>query len=199
MLPMSILLLGCVFAVMLFTVIYDIRYKDIFLISPLLVWVFAILYHLVNNVGLWGLLDASVSGLFLFVLGLLLYITNATGLGDVFLFWSLGFLVGKLELSILLLVFTMICFIPFLVVYVVWYWKKQGYDITLNGFLRQIPVKDLREGMVLSQSKLWDGLKKEDIEILREAHDPDYQIWIREGIPFTPALLCGLIWLFLIL
>lgn len=196
---MSILLLGCVFAVMLFTVIYDIRYKDIFLISPLLVWVFAILYHLVNNVGLWGLLDASVSGLFLFVLGLLLYITNATGLGDVFLFWSLGFLVGKLELSILLLVFTMICFIPFLVVYVVWYWKKQGYDITLNGFLRQIPVKDLREGMVLSQSKLWDGLKKEDIEILREAHDPDYQIWIREGIPFTPALLCGLIWLFLIL
>jgi len=92
--------------------------------------------------------------------------------------------------------FTIISFIPFFVIYILRYWKMEGYDITLNGFLKQVRVGDLKEGMVLSQSKVWRGVKQDEIETLQDAHGLNYKIWIKEGIPFAPAIFCGMVFVF---
>jgi len=193
-----ILLTGLVLAILLATAIYDIKYQDVFLLAPLSIWVLALFKILVTDGGTIELLLASTSGLFLFVLGLLLYLTGGTGFGDALLFLGIGFFIGELHLSIMYLGFTMICFIPFFIIWILKYWKDPNCDITLNGFLKQVPVSDLKEGMVLSQSKRWQGITKDEIATLREAHKGKYKMWIKEGIPFSPAMFCGMIFILLI-
>lgn len=199
---MDILLIGIVtivFAIMFFTAIYDMRYRDVYLFSPLGIWILGLAKVFVLGGGTIELLLASTGGLFLFLIGLVLYITGGTGFIDVVLFWSLGFYIGDLKLSIAFLGLAMICFIPFFIAYIYYFWKKKGYDITWNGFLRQIKIADLQEGMILSQSKRWKGVKKDEIETLKEAHGLDYFIWVKDGIPFAPAMFCGLIFLHLLI
>jgi len=191
----SVVILGLVMAVLLFTAIYDIKYQDVFLVAPFAIWVLALFNIYFIGGGTMELLLASTSGLFLFVLGFLMYFLGSTGFGDALLFWSIGFLLGDLNIAMWFLAFTIVSFIPFFVLYILKYWKSKGYDITLNGFLRQVEVKDLKEGMVLSQSKVWKGIKQEEIDTLREAHGLNYKIWIKEGIPFAPAMFCGMVFI----
>ena len=197
MITIPIIIAGIIFAILIATAIYDIRYQDVFLIAPLLIWVLALIDLLIQGGGLFDILVSSTSGLFLFVLGILLFFVGSTGFGDALLFWGLGFYIGNMDLAITYLGLTMICFIPFVVIYVFWFWYRKDYDITFNGFLRKIETRDLKEGMVLSQNKLWKGLTQQQIEDIVDQHGLNYKIWIKEGIPFSPAMLCGLICLFL--
>lgn len=189
----NILLIGVALAILLFTAIYDFRYQEVFILSPLFIWLIGLLLVFVRGGGTLELLVASTGGLFLFVVGLMLFITGGSGFGDALLFWSIGFLLGNLNLAMLYLGFTMISFIPFFIMFILKYWKSPEYDITWKGFLRQVKTKDLREGMVLSQSKIWRGIDKEQINALLKANGSEYKVWVKEGIPFAPAMFCGLL------
>jgi len=191
----SIIIYSLVMAILLGTAIYDLKYQDVFLIAPLSIWVLGLIHVFLIGGGTIELLIASTSGLFLFVLGLMMYLTGSTGFGDALLFWSVGFLLGNTYIAIWFLAFVMVSFIPFLIFFILKYWKTKGYDIHLNGFLRQVAIKDLKEGMVLSQSKVWRGIKKDEIDTLRDAHGLNYKIWIKEGVPFAPSIFCGMVFI----
>jgi len=112
------------------------------------------------------------------------------GLGDAFIFASMGFYLSSMSRSILFLYLSLISFIPFLIVYVFYLSRKYSkqnvrYRFTLNGFFREIDVDDLREGMVLASNRFWDGVTKKDIDQIRKKHS---RVMIREGIPFAPSM-----------
>ncbi len=52
------------------------------------------------------------------------------------------------------------------------------------GFRKTISVKDLKEGDVLADSKVWKGLTKEDVEILKRTKR---KVTIKEGVRFGPV------------
>ena len=192
MLPMiDTIFYSIVLVILFFTAYYDLRYGDIHLVSPLAIWGLAFIKIGVTGGGLLELLLASTSGVFLFCLGLILYLSGSTGFGDTPLFMAIGYMVGQLFHGILFLTFTMLAFVPFFIRYIFYYWKHPDYDITIRGFLRKIKTKDLKEGMVLKDSRRWKGLKADEVETLKEAHGLNFDIWIKEGVPFAPAIFGG--------
>lgn len=191
----TIIIMSIIMAILLYVAIYDIKYQDVDILAPISIWALALINMLILGFGTIEVLIAFTSGLFLFVLGLMLFIAGSTGFGDALLFFSIGFLLGTTQKSMYFLAFTMISFIPFFIIYILKYWKKEGYDIKLNGFLRQINIRELKEGMVLAQSRIWKGINKDQIDNLKNEHGLDYKIWIKEGIPFAPAMFCGMVFL----
>lgn len=77
-------------------------------------------------------------------------------------------------------------------------------SIEESNMIKKIPVKELREGDWLYKdvkigkkviNANWDGLNKEDIELISKKYK---QIEIKEGIPFIPVfLITFVIWIFL--
>jgi len=189
----TITLLGIIMAVLLFTALYDLKYQDVFLLAPLIIWALGYFIILARGGDTFSVLIQLTSGLFLFVIGLMLYITGGTGFGDALLFFAIGFVIGDLQNAVIYLGYCVLFFVPFFIAYIIRYWKQEGYDITMKGFLRQVAVKDLKEGMVLSQSKVWKGIDKDGIDVLKKEHPADYKVWIKEGIPFAPAMFVAFV------
>jgi len=59
------------------------------------------------------------------------------------------------------------------------------------GFKKRIKVKDLREGDVLSKSRVWIGLEEPEVKKIR-ASGQKY-VWIKEGVRFIPAFALALL------
>ena len=72
----QILLVGIIFAVLLFTAIYDLKYQDVFLVAPIMIWMLGCIMVLARGGDAISLLIQFTAGLFLFVIGLMLFITG---------------------------------------------------------------------------------------------------------------------------
>ncbi|MEM5793168.1 MAG: A24 family peptidase [Candidatus Aenigmatarchaeota archaeon] len=63
------------------------------------------------------------------------------------------------------------------------------------GFKRKIKVSQLKEGDVLDDSKIWEGLKKEEVEKIRKSGKK--YVVIKEGVRFAPVFFISTIFTFL--
>ncbi len=70
----------------------------------------------------------------------------------------------------------------------VWRFTKVVEDI---GFKKKIPVFTLREGDVLLESKLWEGLTVKQVKKIRSANKK--HVWIKEGVRFGLAFPLALL------
>jgi len=59
------------------------------------------------------------------------------------------------------------------------------------GFRRKIKVSELKEGDVLEDSKIWEGLKKEEVERIKKSGKK--YVTIKEGVRFAPVFFISLI------
>lgn len=188
---LHIFFLSIITTVLLFSAVYDFRYHEVFNIVPLVIITCSLLDLFVLNADTVMLTQAFISGFFLFLVGIMLYISSSTGWGDALMFLAMGFALKNMFFSTLFLGFTVVFFLPFLILFLIKYWKTKGYDITWNGFIKQIPVKDLKEGMVLSQTKKWKGTTRAELDQLKNKHNPDFLVWVKEGVPFVPSMFCA--------
>jgi len=60
-----------------------------------------------------------------------------------------------------------------------------GKVVEETGFKKRIKISELREGDVLDDSKLWEGLTKEQIKKLQKSNKK--YVVIKEGVRFAPT------------
>jgi len=117
-----------------------------------------------------------------------------------------GFLVFFIVISILFLpnffgLFSfvdMISFWSFIIcgnifLFLLWKFIRATENI---GFKKKISVKKIREGDVLEESKLWEGLTKKQAEKIKRSRKR--YVWIKEGVRFAPAFFLALLFTILV-
>jgi Flp pilus assembly protein protease CpaA len=66
-----------------------------------------------------------------------------------------------------------------------------GKTVEVVGFKREINISELREGDVLNESKLWEGLTKEQIKKIKNSGKKT--VVIKEGVRFAPTFALALL------
>jgi len=100
-------------------------------------------------------------------------------------FFTISFLdLLKIEIKIILLSIGL---------FLVWRFSKTVEEV---GFKKKIPVSHLKVGDVLLDSKLWEGLTKEQIKEIKKSGKK--YVWIKEGVRFGLAFPLALIFTLLI-
>lgn len=77
--------------------------------------------------------------------------------------------------------------------FLVWRFTKTVEDI---GFKRRITVSKLREGDVLLESKIWEGLTTKQVEKIKKSRKR--YVWIKEGVRFGMAFPLALLFTFFV-
>ena len=90
--------------------------------------------------------------------------------------------VGYIDTTFLLFLFSIILFMMLF-----WIYAKA---IEKTAFRKTIPASQLREGDVILESKIWDGLTKHQAEQLRKSNK---KYTIKEGVRFGPVFLITII------
>ncbi len=72
--------------------------------------------------------------------------------------------------------------------FAVWRFGKTVEEV---GFKRKIKVKDLKEGDVLDDSKVWEGLTKEQVKEIKKSGKKT--VVIKEGVRFGPTFALALV------
>jgi Flp pilus assembly protein protease CpaA len=101
------------------------------------------------------------------------YITVSV-LGIVPLWFSI-----KFSLSLLCMVAAM---------FLLWRFAKTVEEV---GFRRKVPVSKLKVGDVLMESKLWEGITKEQLREVKASGKK--HVWIKEGVRFTPSFFLAIL------
>ncbi len=73
-------------------------------------------------------------------------------------------------------------------IFVVWKFAKAVEKV---GFTKKIPISKLRVGDVPFESKLWEGITKN--QLLKIKRSGKKSVWIKEGVRFAPAFPLALI------
>jgi len=106
-------------------------------------------------------------------------------------------------LSILLIIFELYFFIllPILLIIspILFNYAKSIEEVCMN---RLVAVKDLTIGdwtvkSIKIRNKLikphWEGLSEEELNLVQRRLDKNKKVWVKQGIPFTPSFLFGLL------
>ncbi|MBU5689957.1 MAG: A24 family peptidase [Candidatus Aenigmatarchaeota archaeon] len=99
---------------------------------------------------------------------------------------SMNFLVGLNFMELVFIEVKLVFIVVFL--FFVWRFSKTVEDV---GFKRKIPVSELKEGDVLLDSKLWEGLTKEQVKEIKKSGKK--HVWIKEGVRFGMAFPLALL------
>jgi len=100
--------------------------------------------------------------------------------------FAMKFLVGLSFMELLLMEIKLVLFITFL--FFVWRFSKTVEEV---AFKKKIPVSMLREGDVLLESKVWEGLTKEQVKKIKKSGVK--HVWIKEGVRFGLAFPLALL------
>ena len=104
---------------------------------------------------------------------------------------AMRFLVGLSFFELLIMEFKLVIFVAFM--FFVWRFSKTVEEV---GFKKKIPVSKLREGDVLLESKLWEGLTKEQVKKIKKSGAK--HVWIKEGVRFGLAFPLALLFTLLV-
>jgi Flp pilus assembly protein protease CpaA len=91
--------------------------------------------------------------------------------------FAMRFLVGLSFFELLMMEFKLVAFVALL--FFVWRFSKVVEEVV---FKKKIPVSKLREGDVLLESKLWEGVTKEQVKMIKKSGVK--HVWIKEGVRF---------------
>lgn len=69
-----------------------------------------------------------------------------------------------------------------LFIFIIWKFAKAVEKV---GFTKKIPISKLRIGDVLYESKVWDGITKNQLSKIKKSGKKF--VWIKEGVRFAPA------------
>lgn len=94
--------------------------------------------------------------------------------------FAMKFLVGLSFLELLLMEIKLVLFITFL--FFVWRFSKTVEEV---AFKKKIPISLLKEGDVLLESKIWEGLTKDQVKKIKKSGIK--HVWIKEGVRFGLA------------
>src|SRR3989338_1225951 len=72
--------------------------------------------------------------------------------------------------------------------FLIWRFTKTVEDL---GFKKKIPTSKLREGDILLESKLWEGLTSEQVKKVKSSNKK--HVWIKEGVRFGLAFPLALL------
>lgn len=72
--------------------------------------------------------------------------------------------------------------------FIVWKFVRAVENV---AFKKRIPVKKLREGDVLMDSKVWDGITERQLKRIQRSKKR--YVWIKEGVRFAPAFPLALL------
>lgn len=75
-------------------------------------------------------------------------------------------------------------------VFTVWRFARAVENV---GFKKKIPVRRLRVGDVLLDSKVWEGIEEKDIRRIKRSGKS--YVWIKEGVRFAPAFPFALLFM----
>ncbi|MEM5801606.1 MAG: A24 family peptidase [Candidatus Aenigmatarchaeota archaeon] len=99
---------------------------------------------------------------------------------------AMKLLVGLSFFELLLMEIKLVAFIVFL--FFVWKFSRVVEEV---AFKKKIPVSMLKEGDVLLDSKLWEGLTKEQVKKIKKSGVK--YVWIKEGVRFGLAFPLALL------
>jgi Flp pilus assembly protein protease CpaA len=100
--------------------------------------------------------------------------------------FAMRFLVGLSFFDLLIMELKLVAFV--VLMFFVWRFSKTVEEV---GFKKKIPVSKLREGDVLLDSKLWEGLTKEQVKKIKKSGVK--HVWIKEGVRFGMAFPLALL------
>jgi len=100
--------------------------------------------------------------------------------------FAMRFLVGLSFFELLIMELKLVVFVALM--FFVWRFSKTVEEV---GFKKKIPVSKLREGDVLLESKLWEGLTKEQVKKIKKSGVK--HVWIKEGVRFGMAFPLALL------
>lgn len=155
---------------------------NLFLVGALYMIVYALVLSFMNK-KIWQVFfhDIKANAKTLFVLNVLITI----GLLLFGLIILRNFIVMSLvqmfkaEVIIVLTIFSL---------FLIWRFTKTVEDL---GFKKKIPVSKLREGDILLESKLWEGLTAEQVKKIKISSKK--HVWIKEGVRFGLAFPLALL------
>ncbi|MFH8092513.1 MAG: A24 family peptidase [Candidatus Aenigmatarchaeota archaeon] len=160
--------LSLFFNVFFIGAIYMIVYSVVLSLKERKIWS-EFSHDLKSNAGTFLLVNA---GIFLF-----LFFTS---------FLAVKFLLGMKFLEIFLLQIKFLAFIMLL--FIIYRFSKIVEEV---AFKKKIPVSMLREGDVLLESKVWEGLTKEQVRKIKKSGVK--YVWIKEGVRFGLAFPLALL------
>ncbi|MEM0473447.1 MAG: prepilin peptidase, partial [Candidatus Aenigmatarchaeota archaeon] len=99
---------------------------------------------------------------------------------------SLNFFAGLNFMELVLIEIKLVVITIFL--FLVWRFSKTVEDV---GFKRKIPVSELKEGDVLLDSKVWEGITKQQLKQIKKSGKK--HVWIKEGVRFGLAFPLALL------
>ncbi|OGI15377.1 hypothetical protein A3K63_05700 [Candidatus Micrarchaeota archaeon RBG_16_49_10] len=77
--------------------------------------------------------------------------------------------------------------------FLLWRFAKTVEDV---GFKKRIPLAKLKEGDVILESKIWEGLTKKQVDEIKKSGKR--YVWIKEGVRFTMAFPLALLFTILV-
>ncbi|MEM5799447.1 MAG: A24 family peptidase [Candidatus Aenigmatarchaeota archaeon] len=99
---------------------------------------------------------------------------------------AMKFLVGLSFFELIIMEIKLVAFVAFL--FFIWKFSKVVEEV---AFKKKIPVSMLREGDVLLESKVWEGLTKEQVKKIKKSGVK--HVWIKEGVRFGLAFPLALL------
>lgn len=67
-------------------------------------------------------------------------------------------------------------------IFILYKFAKTVEDV---GFRKRIPISDLKEGDVLIDSKVWEGITEKELKEVKKSGKK--YVWVKEGVRFAPA------------
>lgn len=114
----------------------------------------------------------------------------------VFILFGFSFLMTKyfLEISFFEIIkMELSVFLVTIGLFLLWRFVKTVEEV---GFKKRIPISQLREGDVLLESKIWEGLTKEQVKKIKKSWKKF--VWIKEGVRFGLTFPLALLFTFLV-
>lgn len=101
-------------------------------------------------------------------------------------FLSLNFFSGLNFFQLLIIEIKLVLITLFL--FLIWRFSKTVEEV---GFKRKIPIDELKEGDVLLESKLWEGVTRQQLKQIKKSGKK--HVWIKEGVRFGLAFPLALL------
>ena len=154
------------------------------------IWVVA-LYIIVSALTIsTGNMSTQSTFVFLFTfilfMGIAVFSFGRFGIGDAMVLGALGwFYHDFISLQQFLFAIASVC-IPWAVFCILYYGRHQGFINAIKGFKKNIPIENVRPGMVLASDNFMHGLTQQDIDQLK--HAGHVTIQIKNPMPFIPCI-----------
>jgi len=149
---------------------------DVFFVGAIYMIIYAIVISIMNR-KIWSTffndLRANSKMIMLFNISMLVFLSILTLVANRY------YIFVPLESMIR---FEIVLFLTVIGFFLLWKFVKTVEEV---GFKKKIPVSRLREGDVLLDSKIWEGVTKENLMKIKKSGKK--YVWIKEGVRFAPA------------